>query len=111
MKLPNPERAVVDIAKLRDYCLSPDHRRGQHKAHVFASALMLRAENAAELQAALFEAALTYEAIATEQDQYGQRFVLDFPMIRETRQAIIRSSWIVRHGEDFPRLTSCYILQ
>jgi hypothetical protein len=25
MKLPNAERAVVDIEKLRDYALSPEH--------------------------------------------------------------------------------------
>jgi hypothetical protein len=39
MKLPNGERAVVDIRKLRDYCLSAKHRRGRHKARVFEAAL------------------------------------------------------------------------
>ncbi len=34
MKLPNAENAVVEIAKLRDYCLSEDHLRGRHKARV-----------------------------------------------------------------------------
>ena len=32
MNLPKPELAVVEIAKLRDYCLNPDHLRGRHKA-------------------------------------------------------------------------------
>ncbi len=41
MKLPNGERAVVDIIKLQDYCLNPAHPRGQHKARVFAAALGL----------------------------------------------------------------------
>lgn len=36
MKLPNADRAVVGLAKLRDYCLSPTHPRGRHKARVFA---------------------------------------------------------------------------
>ncbi len=31
MKLPNAERAVVDLAKLRHYCLNPTHPRGRHK--------------------------------------------------------------------------------
>ena len=39
--LPNPDRAVVDLAKLRDYCLNPQHEEGKHKARVFASALGL----------------------------------------------------------------------
>lgn len=110
MKLPNPEQAVVDIAKLRDYCLSFEHRRGQHKARVFAAALGLTAENAEELRAALLNAASIYEAEATEQDSYGQRYILDFTFTREGRQAAVRSSWIVRRGENFPRLTSCYVI-
>src|SRR5579863_7959177 len=28
MKLPGGDQAIVDIAKLRDYCLSPGHARG-----------------------------------------------------------------------------------
>lgn len=38
MKLPNADRAVVDLRKLRDYCLSQEHPRGQHKARLFKSA-------------------------------------------------------------------------
>jgi hypothetical protein len=96
VKLPNSERAVVDIRKVRDYCLSVHHPRGRHKARVFRSALELTANDAEELQAALLDAALTDEAVATEQDQYGQRYVLDFHMNREARRARVRSSWIVR---------------
>jgi hypothetical protein len=39
MKLPNAGQAIVDIAKLRDYSLSPTHEEGKHKARVFAAAL------------------------------------------------------------------------
>ena len=110
MKLPNGERAVVDIAKLRDYCLSLDHPRGRHKARVFAAALGLTADHAEALQDALLEAARTEEASATDLDDYGQRYVVDFTMNGPAGQARVRSSWIVRSGEDFPRLTSCYVL-
>jgi len=44
MKLPEAERAVVDIAKLRDYCLSPFHPLGRHKARIFAGLLRLDAD-------------------------------------------------------------------
>lgn len=110
MKLPNGERAVVDIAKLRDYCLSPDHPRGRHRARVFATALGLTADQAEALQDALLEAARTAEASATDRDDYGQLYVVDFTMERPAGQAQVRSSWIVRTGEDFPRLTSRYVL-
>lgn len=110
MKLPNSERAVVDIRKLRDYCLNPEHRRGRHKARVFAVALGLTADDAEELRDALLAAARGDDAIPAELDNYGQRYVLDFDMSRANRRATVRSSWIVRRGEDFARLTSCYVI-
>jgi hypothetical protein len=110
MKLPHADRAVVDLVKLRDYCLSPVHARGRHKARVFAAVLGLTAADAEMLRAALLAAALAEEAIPGEQDAYGQRYVIDFLMRGPRGQAIVRSSWIVRAGEDVPRLTSCYVL-
>ncbi|SRR5260370_31487888 len=110
MKLPNGEHAVVDIAKLRDYCLNPDHFRGRHKARVFAAALGVNADHAEELQAALLEAARNEEAKVADQDEFGQRFVVDFTMKGPVGEGRVRSSWIVKTGEDFPRLTSCYVI-
>ena len=110
MKLPNGEGAVVDIIKLREYCLSLDHPRGRHKARVFAAALGLTADHAEQLRDALLEAASINEARTTDQDAYGQRYVIDFIMEGPGGEAQVRSSWIVRTEEDFPRLTSCYVL-
>src|SRR5947209_1502483 len=101
MKLPNPDQAVVDIAKLRDYCLSEDHLRGRHKARVFAAALGLSAKDADVLQAALLQAAKNEEAMAGDQDEYGQRYVIDFTMKGPSGEARVRSAWIVKAGEDF----------
>jgi Domain of unknown function (DUF4926) len=41
MKLPNAEAAFIDIRKLRDYSLNPDHDRGKHKARLFLATLGL----------------------------------------------------------------------
>ena len=109
-KLPNAENAVVEVRKLRDYCLSPEHPRGKHKARVFASALGLTADDAEELHEALLSAALSEEATPAEEDEYGQRYMLDFEMETEAGSATVRSGWIVRRAEDFPRLTSCFVL-
>ena len=35
MLLPFAEYATVDIGKLRDYCLNPNHEVGKQKARVF----------------------------------------------------------------------------
>jgi len=109
-KVPNPENAIVEIRKLRDYCLSPEHPRGKHKARVFASALGLTAEDSEELRQALLSAAHSEEAAPTEKDEYGQRYMLDFEMSTVVGSATVRSGWIVRSGEDFPRFTSCWVL-
>jgi hypothetical protein len=110
VKLPNAEHAIVDISKLRDYCLSFEHPRGRHKARVFAAVLGLTAADAESLREALLEAARMGDAVATVQDTYGQRYMLDFTMSGPAGQVVVRSSWIIRTDEDFPRLTSCYVL-
>jgi hypothetical protein len=46
MKLPNAENAVVDIAELRDYTLSPNHPEGKHKARAFLEKLGLERTDA-----------------------------------------------------------------
>lgn len=105
-----PSTFVVDLAKLRDYCLS-SHPRGRHKARVFHSRLGLRAENADVLQRALQNAALhrSQDLRPTESDRYGQRYVLDFEMNTPTETAIVRSTWIVTIGEDVLRQLLCSV--
>jgi len=96
MKLPNVTHAVIEIEKLRDYCLSETHPRGKHKARVFATTLGLTARNALELRDAISTAIQTEAAVVAGQDNYGQRYSVDFSMNRRGRNA--------------PRLTSCYVL-
>jgi len=78
MKLPNAEAANVEIEKLRDYCLSPDHPRGRNKARVFHSLLGMTAARAEELRAALIDAALKEDATLGASDLYGTRYIIDF---------------------------------
>jgi len=62
MKLPNAEKAVVDIAKLREYSLNPNHREGKHKARVFLAKLGIGRNDAERLRQIILEAILTAEA-------------------------------------------------
>jgi hypothetical protein len=110
VKLSNPERAVVDIDKLRNYCLNPEHRRGCHKARVFASSLGFTIDHAEDLRRALLVAVRENDATPAEEDQYGKRYVIDFMASGPAGRATVRSSWIILRSEDFPRLTSCYVL-
>jgi hypothetical protein len=84
--------------------------QGKHKAQVFSAALGLGADDAEELREMLLSAARSEEAVTGEEDEYGKRYVPDFEMRTAVGTATVRSRWIVRHGEDFPRLTSCYVV-
>lgn len=103
---------VVDIAKLRDYCLSEGHPRGCHKARVFPSRLGLTAQDAQSLRQALLDAAQKGQPglLPTDADEFGQRYVLDFSLTSATGTAKVRSAWIVSTGEEVLKLTSCYVL-
>jgi hypothetical protein len=110
MKLPGGAYGIVEISKLRDYCLDPHHPRGRHKARVFLSALGLGQGDADFLRSALLEAAQEKDAVPGEADQYGVRFTVDFLIAHGDREATVRSAWIILRGESAPRLTSCFVL-
>lgn len=101
---------MVDLTKLIDYCLNPEHIRGKHKARVFASALDFTVSDAGLLKELLLEAATQEDAEPAKQDDYGQRFIIDFEVQQGDKTAIVRSAWIIHPEESFPCLTTCYVL-
>ncbi len=109
MKLPNGGRAIVEIGKLRSYCLDFVHPRGRHKARVFLAALGLSASDAEELRMALIRAAAAEEARIGQSDKHGTRYTLDCRIDRGGKSAVVRSHWIVRQGDDVPRFVTCYV--
>lgn len=76
---------------------------------MFQSALGIGLEEAEELRVALRQALKAQDAVPTKYNIYGQKYQIDFEMTRDSRSAIIRSIWIIRQNEDFPRLITCYI--
>jgi hypothetical protein len=109
MKLPNGELAVVDPEKLIGYCLNFQHPRGRNKARVFA-AVGIQTENAAELRSALLHAALHGDAQMGVASVFGNRYTIDFDLVRNDKSIRIRSTWMIRVDDHLPRLTSCYVI-
>ncbi|MFK0734202.1 MAG: viroplasmin family protein [Gloeotrichia echinulata GP01] len=109
-RLPNAENAVVDICKLSDYCLNPEHNEGKNKTCLFSSILGMTADYAEELRQILLETVKTHEVKLGRRDEFGQRYILDFTLEWQNRSAIIRSAWIIENDSDIPRLTTCYPL-
>jgi hypothetical protein len=110
MKIPNAELAIVDPRKIIDYCLSPTHDDGKHKARLFSELLGVEAEHAGLLITRLREAAAEGDATLGTNDRYGQRYWIDFDMSGLAGSVTIRSAWIIRTGEAVPRLVACFII-
>jgi hypothetical protein len=109
MKLPGGNDAIVEISKLRDYCLNPNHPRARHKARVFLAIFRLAQADAEFLRSALIQAAREADAVPGGSDEYGERYTVDFELSRGDHRATVRSTWIVLRGEVAPRLTSCFV--
>ena len=110
MKLPNGHHADLGT-KLEDHSLNPQHRQGQHKARVFESALGIAPANKEILSQALHAQAENSNQFAPTGDNgFGETFVLRFRLTTERGSAMVLCAWIVRHNEDFPRLTTCFIV-
>ena len=110
MRMPNGDKAIINVAKIIAYCLSPDHDEGKHKALLFKSVLGIDLSHSDLLIAALCRAARESEAVPGVSDKYGTRYVIDFEMTGPRGTALVRSAWIIRNGEELPRLVTCYIL-
>ena len=110
MRIPNAEYAIVDIRKLRDYCLNPQHNKGKDKARLFSSLLGMSSNDAEGLRNALLEAVRKQDAQLEEKDAYGQRYTLDFTLNWQGKQAAIRSAWIIETNSNIPKLTTAFPL-
>jgi hypothetical protein len=109
MKLPNSDKAIVPIEKLRDYSLNLNHSVGKHKARVFESALGLTINDAEWLREQALKMASDGEAALGPKSRFGDKYVIDARLQRLDKSAIVRFSWIIESGTDYPRLTSCYV--
>ena len=109
MKLPNYQKAIIPESKLSGYCLNLEHKEGKHKTRVFPASLGLTTENSEELKNALLQAIINYEAEFQKSTTNGDLYIILFPMTRNNKTKIIKSVWIIRTNEDFPRLVTCYI--
>jgi hypothetical protein len=109
-RLPNALAAQIDLRKLRDYCLSPQHPRGRNKARVFRASLGLEQRDASWLEAAIKAALVDAEAVKESTDDYGTRWRVDLLLQRQGRFALVRTVWQIPEDGAAPRLVTCYVL-
>ena len=109
MRLPNASQAIIDPAKLRDYCLNAAHPEGRHKARVFQAALGIGPQDADWLKTAILAALQDAEVVNAEDTPYGQRYDVDVSLSRAGLTTWVRTGWILRKSENVPRLATCYV--
>lgn len=110
MKLPNAENAYIDLSKLRDYALNPNHKEGRHKAVSSNRPWGINIRDADWLYEQLLVAARTLDCQLGRRTAHGQRYIIDFTLTRARKAASLRSAWNIRPTENFPRLITCYVL-
>jgi hypothetical protein len=108
LHIPNADRAVIELAKLRDYLLSPTHPVGRFKAAVFL-ALGYSASGWDRLEADLRSQHLPHDAVAADPTAYGQKYIIRATLVGPAGQsARMVTVWVVRVGEDVPRFVTAY---
>jgi hypothetical protein len=108
LQIPNADRAVVELTKLRDYLLSQTHPVGRFKAAFFL-ALGYSADGWNQLAADLRSQHLSRDAAPEMLTLYGQKYVIRATLVGPAgRSARVVSVWVVRTGEDFARFVTAY---
>jgi hypothetical protein len=104
VKIPFAERAVVEPEKVREYLLSATHPVGRFKA-AFFSVLGYTDENWAELARDLLP--LRGDAVQGKFSRFGNKYEVPAILTGPSgRSAAVLTVWIVRHGEEVPRLVT-----
>ena len=70
----------------------------------------MTSRDADELRDILLQIIKTHDAKLGRNDGYGQRYIIDFMLEWRGKRAMIQSGWIIEHGSDVARLTTCYPL-
>jgi hypothetical protein len=106
--LPNAERAIVEIEKMRDYLLSPSHPVGRFKAAFFRS-VGYGQEDCERFRADLLLLARIGSAVEGRASSYGRKFEVR-GTLRSPRgtDVPVTSVWIVLSGSDVPSLVTVF---
>ncbi|MFB3785561.1 MAG: DUF6883 domain-containing protein [bacterium] len=77
MRLPNGDKAIIDLRQFQDYVLNDEHEEGRHKAKLFRELVGVTWENVDFLVEDLRIAVLLNDAIEGKEDIHGKRFIID----------------------------------
>ena len=108
MRLPNLDKARIDVAKLTGYVLNATHPEGRHKARVFLSALGIGAANGKWLADAILAAIGNADATLQADTKWGTIYRIDVEIVHGQRCAKVRTVWLCNREES--RLVTCFAI-
>jgi hypothetical protein len=107
VQLPNADRAVIPVEKLRDYLLNVAHPQNRGKARLFA-ALGYTPGNWETLASDLRTQHLPNDATESGTSLDGVKYTIIAPLLGPTGSANIKSIWQIDFGSEVPRFISAY---
>jgi hypothetical protein len=108
MRVPGSERAVVDVAKVRDYLLSHEHPVGRFKA-VFFETLGYSRDAWPRLQRDLLDLIQTGTAVEGQTSQFGRKYeVRGIVQGPYGRGAELVTVWVILVGDEAPRFVTAF---
>jgi hypothetical protein len=109
--LPQHEKAIIPVEKLRDYALDPSHPLGKNKARVFKAALGMERDDADLLSEILKSTLYRSPAVQGPKSRFGEHWTTYHEIVGLSGQPVVVTvAWIYRiEHEDVPVLVSCYI--
>ena len=108
MKLPNAVNAIIEEAKLVDYLLNSNHRRGGSKARLLIS-LGYSAQDWKRLDDDVRQQHLAADIVEQRDTAWGQRYDIVAPLTGPTGDTVMfHSIWQIDLGSDQPRLITMY---
>lgn len=107
-KLPQAEKAIIDVEKLCEYLLSPSHPVGRFKA-VFFEKYGYNAETWQSLQQSLRKLILTQDVHEVIETKYGEKYIVEGFIEGKTGGSVkIVTVWVILKGETVPRFVTAY---
>jgi hypothetical protein len=103
MHLPNREEAHVDRRKLTDYLLNRNHPDAKGKSVFFTEQYD---NDWKQLRNDLLKHAAG-SVVRKEETRHGTTYVIEGAL----SGMLVRSVWIIRSGESFPRLVTAYPIE
>jgi len=109
--LPQHEKAIIPIEKLRDYALNPSHPQGKNKARVFKATLGMDRGDA-DILSKILKASLTRSpAVRGLKSEHGEHWTTYHEIVGLSGDPVVVTvAWIYKIEQvDVPVLLSCYI--